>query len=377
MSLGLNSSAWEAAVTASPEVLQQDGSAKSVAHVLSKAVTRSPQKLLAQLVCGANFEPTLRSAAGKKIIQSLIDYGTVRTVSLVCSELERTNIVSMNDVDGTALIIRSVALRVDDSSEARQSLLKSVTKSGVQDLMMSKWALTFAAEVALSDEVVFAKLVSNAKAQTALKTALASAVKPKEAIHFVEVLLAKSSEPQVAKVSELITGAIADALKAKAEHKPREEVLMAVASHADAKYVSNVAVAISSWPNLSTFVVKSEGARVVASLLARAEHKAGAVLANAILSCVDMKEVSSSRKATILSVLTTLQQQFPECCKQHKVSATLISAAEVKLTRSTKPAFVATKEKILQKIRDLEQQKQSRPAEPSPAAPKGKKRRTE
>lgn len=361
-SLGLNSSSWEAAVTASPEILQQEGSAKSVCHVLSTAVTRSPQKVLAKLVCGANFVPTLRTVPGQKIIQSLVNYGTVRTVALVCADLQRADVPSMVDAEGVALIIRAVALRDDDTSDARKSLLASVIKGGAQVLMTSKWSLIFAAEVVLADEHAFSKLVSNKKAQECLKESLGGAQKPKEAIHFVEALLSKSNESQISQASAFVLGAISDFLKPASEHKPREEVLIALAQYADIKHAAGLCTAITSWRNIPLLVTKPEGARLIAMLLSRVSNKAGTSLADVVLTTSNIKELCASRNSSVLSVITTLQRHFPERCTHHNVTRATLSAAEVKFTKATKPAFTATKDKILEKIRSLEQ-KQMRPSE--------------
>lgn len=376
MSLGLNSSAWEAAVTASPDVLQLEASAKSVQHVLSKAVTRVPQKELAKLVCGANFSATLRSQYGQKIIQSLVDFGTVRTVALVCAELEKAEATTLVDQDGVALIIRSVATRVDDGSDSRKALLTAATKVGAEALVSSKWSLTFAAEAALADADVFSKLASSPKARSALKAALGNAQRPKEAIHFVETLLSKAADDQIEKISSFIVGAVSEALKASSEHKPREEVLLALAQHADAKNVATIATAAASWSNLATIVTKPDGARIIATLLARSEVKPGTLLANAVLTTANVKELSASRSASVLAVLTTLQKQYPEVCTKHNVKRATLSAAEVKLTKATKPAFAAAKDNILEKIRALERQKEQRTSQAVvEEQPSAKKRR--
>lgn len=347
-------------MTASPDTLQLESSAKSVLHVLSKAVTRGPQKELAKLVCGPAFVATLRSEFGQKIIQALVDFGTTRTVAAVCAELEKAEAATLVEADGVALIIRSVANRVDDSSDARKSVIKTVAKVGAEALITSKWSLNFAAEVALADTEVFSKLVSSPKARNALKSALSTTQRPKEAIHFVETLLSKSIEQQIEKSASFVFGAVSDAVKASADHKPREDVLVAIAQHADTKNVSSLAVAVASWKNLATLVVKPEGGRIVAALLARADAKSGAALGNAVLSATNAKELSSSRSSSVLAVLTTLQKQYPEVCANHKVNRATLSAAEVKLTKATKPAFAATKDNILEKIRSLERQKEQR-----------------
>jgi hypothetical protein len=376
MSLGLNSSNWEAAVTASPDTLQLESSAKSVHHVLSKAVTRGPQKDLAKLVCGPAFVATLRSQFGQKIIQTLVDFGTTRTVAAVCAELEKAEAATLVDADGVALIIRSVAIRVDDSSDARKALLKSVAKVGAEALIASKWSLNFAAEVAIADGDVFSKLVSSPKARSALKAILSSTQRPKEAIHFVETLLSKASDVQIEKAASFVMGAVADALKATSEHKPREEVLAALAQHADAKNVSTLSTTVSSWKSLATLVVKPEGGRIVAALLARADEKSGAALANAVLSSTNAKDLSASRSSSVLAVLTTLQKQYPDVCVKHNVKRATLSAAEVKLTKATKPAFTAAKDNILEKIRSLERQKEQRSVQAVVAEqPVAKKRR--
>lgn len=366
MTLTLKPADWEATVQASPDCLLQEQSAKCVEHVLSKAVTRGPQKILGRLVSD-KVELLLSSPSGVRILIALVSYGTVRTVSLLCDRLNaRFPPIDAGkedpiDYDALALLFRAVAVRVDDTSEARQQLLSRLTSRGWTALVDKPACLRFAAQLALADDAFFSTISSLASKQSSpLRQVLASVKKPREAIYFVETLLqgVSGQEDKQKLVCRTILQAISDQTKEVSAHRPRVEILAALATHGDVETASTMAKFMSKWSQLGSMASSTDASAVLSALLSRADDASASLLAKRITEQTSIAELSKSNKASVLAIVATMQKRFPAL--HGDANQGVLAGAAARYVRATKPLFEATTQRILEKIQSLTS------AQPSP-----------
>lgn len=381
MTLTLKSADWEATVQASPDSLLQEQSAKCVEHVLSKAVTRGPQKILSRLV-GDKVELLLSSPSGIRILTALVSYGTVRTVSQICSRL--CSLLPSPDVgkddptdyDALGLLFRAVAVRVDDTSEARQQLISRLTCRGWEALVEKPACLRFAAQLALADESFLRSISSMGSKQSLFRQVLASAKKPREAIYFVETLLqgvSTQADDLRKLVFRTILQAISDQTKEVSTHRPRVEILAALATHGDVETGSTLAKLMSKWSQLGAMASSGDASAVVSALLSRADDASASLLAKRIAEQTSIAALSKSNKASVLAIVATMQKRFPDL--HGDANQGVLVGATARYLRATKPLFEATTQRILEKIQGL----RSAQAPPIPAVnvPAGKEESAE
>jgi len=348
MSLGLSPSSWAEVVATAPDALCAESSVKNAEHILSKAVTRGPQKILAELVA-SHFETTISDANGRRLIELVVRFGTVRSVKQICSLLNQHNVIKEEKIApvDVAPMLRAICERVDDEGEERKQVLEQIAAKGPVALLTEP-AIQYAAELLVASDAALSKFVGSKPAKTSLAALLTQKQRPKYAIHFVEVLLSKCHAEKRDNVSKIVTDALKDLLKQGAPHHPREELMLIICQHGSEASIQAITESAISWDHKSV-LTNQEMAKLITLMLDRAPEESGAKLATALMNSIGVKALANSKTAAVLGVADAIRRRFGSQIPSGEDSAA--KAAQFRFQRATMPRFAATKMNILEKIK--------------------------
>lgn len=364
MSLGHNVSSWEATISAAPECLTSESSLKNVQHILSTAVTRTAQRILLHATL-PHFRTMIDCDAGLGIIECLVKFGTPKTVSKICQHLLEIVTFPLTTAAMTK-VAAAIATRVDDGSEPRTKFIESLLAIGLAEMMKSCYYLHPLSVIAANDSGVSRRLQSDTEAQKALWEGLNGAKSHSEASLFVERLLKSSSEDLKEASCSFVLSAIAPGMSKSATQKVRIDTLQIIALHGSEHLVTEVAKCLATW-SLEKMICNEKGAKMLAIILSKCSQKAGDLLATQVVKAADIKSLASSKSTALMSVATVLRKRFSGICEKNHVPLDQLAASEIRLTKATKPTFQATKESIMDKIRQIRSQ------EDEPARKKARK----
>lgn len=352
---------WEACVAASPECLMSSDSPKNVHHVLSKAVSRGPQKLLFSKA-KPHFATMVQNEAGQKILKSIVEFGTTKSVSGIaqfmigCDQVVgSTKCLQV----GTGAILKAIFDREDDSSADRQSLQERLQNMDFAPAIESDaWLVAFMGALPADDKLM-TKLVKCKSAEKALGVSLSAPKRNKFALQFVETVLktlfTKSPEG-CASFSRFVLSSVAPQFKHNAAFHPREEVLLALADYGDVATVNSIATSITQWTKVAELSKHEFSSKVLFSLLSRSGQSQGeALLRKAVPDEISAQQLATSRKSAMLKLITLAKSRYPTVVDSiSKDRSHLLNAAAVKLSASTMPRGLSIRETIARKIAALD-----------------------
>ena len=318
---GSNIKEWDSIISEDPKTVMEADSAKTLEGLLKTATKQTVQKLLSSLVLAHCDIPKMCvDPSGSLVLAALIRYGTTRTVSTVIDHVIQslTKKETKKKEDGPFLrlvqdangvrLVDAVVFRYDEVFGRRAAVIREVFPflfttgktrgpgSSLSALLACDSYLTMLPTVMKVPAVEDKELVAGEKGESKTNRvdAATAAVMAKLAHNFVQAMA--SDKGSVAYLHEKLTGAMKckpllrcmcnmlehsstanpeanaalsellleltkDSLQPKtANHRPRIELLNAVACHGSTGAIDRMFVAISGWSDVQerTFQVKAE-----------------------------------------------------------------------------------------------------------------------
>ena len=360
--LGINWKDWESTIATSPDCLTSADSVSNVHHVLSKAVNRGPQKILFSK-CGQHIGAMISSEYGQRILDAIVRFGTVKTVAGVAELLlKEEQVVGPHPRQlslGTGDILKSICERIDDESEFRKSILKRIRDvDAATAIECDGWLRALTGSLPVDAELL-TKLAKSKVAEKALRQVLSSPKKNKTALKFVEETLSALAKQSsqidgCATFAHFVLSAISVHMKPDAKFHPRDEVLLSLAEHSDKATIDSLAASMTQWATIPEFIKHDIPSRILHAVLSRCTPTGvGEKLFRRVVPNQDAaKALASSRKATMLA-LVALGKTIYSSALTEAGGEDIFASAAVKLSASTKPRFLSTREAIAQKIAAL------------------------
>lgn len=361
--LSIDARKWvETIEAAGAECLFSAVSAKNVAHVLSTATIRGPQKLLCASV--SNFVPAmLENTHGISILTTLVRYGTPATVEQVSSKLVAADegVWSLAALPKKELtkalshLLERLVYREDCTGESYKALLNKLRSCKKKTLFASPFALPAAARLMVVDTVFADAVAASAESQKTFAESCQDATRAAAAEDFCSTLF--ESPTDVA--ADFVWKALAPSLKAASKARPREAVLAVLAARAQATFANKLAEAIVQWPNLHELCEREIYMQIVAHLLERSDDEkiANKLVAAVITQKTDVTDRMQSRKAApqhLLTALTAKASYGKTLEKSLGESQTKrLAAAKVRFANATQPKAASTQQAILEKLNKL------------------------
>ncbi|EPY33176.1 hypothetical protein STCU_02450 [Strigomonas culicis] len=368
--LSIDSSKWAETIESSgEECLTSPISAKNVEHVLSTAVTRKAQKNLCASVLPFAAS-ILKNRYGISIIISLVNYGTPKTVELVTEKLLAqdeelwTFKKKPSEDELTAFLstlLERIVYREDCTGAAYTKIVDSLKSVPKSDLFRSPFTLAAAGRL-VSRDSEFATKVSNDKdAKKALCEASTSLSSKDTAQKCIDTILQKGTDDEglLSVKSKFVYEAFEPLLAVKSSTKPREDVLLALASLTSSGYALKLAHCLCKWDDLHTLAQKDSFAKVLAVLLERSVgEKAGlTIVSQVITTAVDIDTRLSSRKTAQLHLLAAIsksKEYTDVVAKKLGGSQEMkLKAARARYINATVPKALSTQASIQEKIKAL------------------------
>lgn len=338
-------------------------SAKNVAHVLSTATVRAPQKQLCAAV--SNFVPAmLENAHGVSILTALVRYGTTATVEQIASKLTAADedvwsFVAAPKKEMTkclSLLLERMVYREDCTGESHNALLGRLKAIKKPSLMSSSFTLPATARLALVDDAFAAGLLSSSEAQKALGKSCQHAATAAAAEEFCRTLFER---PKDNAAGDFVWKALAASMKADAKAHPREALLAILAAHGPVPLVSKMADAMAQWSTVRELCTRDSYAHIVAHLLERCddERVGNRLVAAVITQEADVTERIGARKAAqhhLLAVLAAKSSYAQTLEKRLGISQTKrLAAVKVRFANATQSKATTTQQAILEKLKKL------------------------
>lgn len=340
-------------------------SAKNVAHVLSTATVRAPQKNLGAAVLPF-VSKMLADANGASILTSLVKYGTVKTAESIIDA-----IVSA-DADTWALkkdvpaelavslggLLEALIYREDCREGAAAGVVSAVSAAKADKVLSSAFTLTAAGRLFILDPKFAARIVKDDKGKTALKKVSLTTTGKNASIAFCETLL--GAESTTAEASKFLFDTFFVPAP-EASKRPREEIILAILSKCTPDVVSKIAKILSKWTNLQELLQRDAYANIFSEVILRASD-ADIAKKTALALFTTASEIDAMltvRKKPYLRLLAAIDDK-PEIVvaleKKLKTSlAGKLRGSKVRYTNSTLPRATSTQQAIMAKFERLRQ----------------------
>lgn len=366
--LSVDHSVWQEAIEASGgECLLSSVSAKNVEHVLSKATIRGPQKKLcsAVLPCVGKM---LHDNAGISILTSLIKYGTPKSVESIAKAVvtadedlwKLESEIPKDIVSSLGLLLDSFIYREDSEGEYCTTIVQNLISCPGGRAFGSAFSLLAAGQLFSVNEKFAQQCVHNKSCKEALLKASSSPQMKTNVVGFCKRVLSAANEKTHEMGSVFLLNVFGTVMRGK-EHQIREEIVLAIVSHATPEVVNKVGSILTTWPDIGKLVERDAYAKIVCEVLARAtDAQMCANLSMSIIHSVAAIDVRlNSRKTPQLRLLAAISGR-PEAIAalSKKLGASAvekIKAAKIRFIIATTPKCIATQNSIREKIRQLEQ----------------------
>lgn len=356
------------------ECLNSELSAKNVEHSLSTARSRNPQKVLCHLVT-----PLLSSLSanvhGVNIITSLVNYGTVRTVNLLCSSLQKTvsSLVLSGGLDkdralreAFGSLIERIMYRVDCTEDARKEVVNFVRRQEKTSLFSSAITLKGVARLMVVDPAFAADVAKNKEAKTSYRDALYATDIRNTAKEAYGILLSDGKrEEHYSILCQFVYDCVATVFARKdAKYKPQAELALCIATNCPTEIVNKLAASVSGWDDLKECLATNlVYYNVLAVLLERCDQAmvANKLAASLFTSTTEVEKLLVGRKTAPLHLLATIGNSPALTAAVEKSTgaslAVQLRAAKSCFTKATVPKSVATRASLQEKLKALNSSK--------------------
>jgi hypothetical protein len=346
---------WASEAAATPDALLDPASVTVVRHLLSTATSRKPQAALLEALKGRVVQ-LLADTQGATMVEMLVQYGTVRSVAAVCDAL----IGSVGETPmsrGEAKVLAALAKRVDEGRGSRVALFTKFMGSLTPAVVADSHEHRLVVAAIAGDEhfgATAAKLVQAAPMKKWLAQSLTDKRTDKEAVEFVTTVLehaGKGDETASAAISNTVLACIAPLLAPKAEHRPRPEILAALASFGATVTIDVLAGRIAAWSDLAKLLVGLQ-AKAIATVLLRASADAALKLTASVLAAVPPEQLVARGVGPAKIALAMRERGLLSTDSNSTVSYTL-DTAEDAASRLAKSCGIASREAANRELQRL------------------------
>jgi hypothetical protein len=352
--------AWADEIGASPDLLFQEQSVATVRHALSKAVSRAPQRVLWE-AAEPHAAAMLEKEHGAAILESLVKFGTQKTVGAICVVVEahKPEALALSEF-GTA-IFAAIIGRQDEEHGERSKLLAAVVPTVTKAATLVKSAPARQLFAALAADSDFAEVIAGSLGDAGLKTFLATELnnklKNRAAIAFAVALLRSAAAVEAAQdvVSTTLAASVTQGMAAAAAHRPRPEVFAALATHGSEAVVTKLAAATAAWKDLEK-CASGALAESLATLMKRAGEASAQRLAEAIVKQCNLTRLVNGTVAQSKLLAAMKERGFAEQAKSTSAlgkAAEFLDAAEGKVDLMTSNTNAATEKMIQRRVADI------------------------
>lgn len=274
----------------------------------------------------------IESDALSSIVQSLINYGTSKTVNAVADRIQTADAGAVFASAGGLKVLSALAGRVDVDGKSKSAVLKkSAGLLKPQTVAENPAQLAFVAELVKDDEFAkpVAKILGNASSRTAWRSLLCDKSANPNVLALVDKLIrnaARAGSDASSAVCSCVMGWIEHQLTPKAAHRPRPALLLALAEEGPVDATAKLAESVGKWDNLPQAVAGSNG-KALAGLIRRAPEPQARLLGRAIVDAVGVKTLSTRSMGSATIVVAMRERGFlDESADQALVD--LVDAAE-------------------------------------------------
>lgn len=357
-------SKWAEIIEGSGEkALLSPVSSKNVERVLSTAAVRGPQKNLYKAVLPL-LSKMVEDIHGVSILTSLVKYSTPKTVEGLVRELLSTDKElwtlqkEPSETLASALgeLLDALVYREDCREEASREVISSLSADKAEKLLGSLFTLRAAGRLFCVDAEFAGRVMKEEQGKKALREAGASGPKKRSAVVFCERILSSSEANSAASkyLFEVFFTASCDTAR-----RPREEILLAMASKATPDVVSQMTKALLTWPNLRELLQREAYASIFAEINLRADDADAAerLTLNLFESVAEIDAMLASRKKASLRLLAAIAgKPTVVAALEKKLHAPLsgkLRGSQVRYTAASLPCALATQQAILAKLGHL------------------------